>query len=234
MLAAAMRSRALAYHAERHPELALELSLTGLSRNTAQERLVADIGLLPDRWNFGMRAQLGDSLPTPGALPEELRLHTYDESFSQAMHAAHNAAFADHPNFIPWTAVMWEQWVTGSRNFRPELSFVLVAESRPDEVVAYVQSYEYDAYFQQTGRREAYVGKVGTLRDHRRQGLASTLLTHALHAYRAAGFDEASLDVDSHNPTGALGVYRRAGFEVESRWTNYAATLTLDSSMPRG
>jgi mycothiol synthase len=46
-----------------------------------------------------------------------------------------------------------------------------------------------------------------------------------MHAYRAAGYDEAALDVDSENPTGALGVYRRVGFTVESRWTSYSATL---------
>ena len=38
--------------------------------------------------------------------------------------------------------------------------------------------------------------------------------------------DEASLDVDSENPTGALGVYQRAGFAVESRWTNYFLTVS--------
>jgi mycothiol synthase len=48
------------------------------------------------------------------------------------------------------------------------------------------------------------------------------MLRHALVRYREAGFDESSLDVDSENPTGALGIYERAGFEVESRWTNYA------------
>jgi mycothiol synthase len=37
--------------------------------------------------------------------------------------------------------------------------------------------------------------------------------------------DDASLDVDSGNPTGALGIYRRAGFDVESAWTDYACTV---------
>jgi hypothetical protein len=36
------------------------------------------------------------------------------------------------------------------------------------------------------------------------------------------------LDVDAENPTGALGVYRRAGFEVESRWTSYFLTVDAD------
>jgi len=47
------------------------------------------------------------------------------------------------------------------------------------------------------------------------------LLGHSLHAYRDAGYDQAALNVDSENVTGALGIYERAGFQVESRWTNY-------------
>ena len=48
---------------------------------------------------------------------------------------------------------------------------------------------------------------MGTLREHRGRGLASALLRHVLLEYRAAGYDEASLAVDSENPTGALGIY---------------------------
>jgi mycothiol synthase len=51
--------------------------------------------------------------------------------------------------------------------------------------------------------------------------VAGILLQHCLKAYQKAGYDEASLDVDPENPTGALGVYRRAGFAVESRRTDY-------------
>ena len=226
MLATSMRDRALAAHAERHPGLGLTLVLTGPSSNLAQEQLMAAIGLTPDRWNFVMRADLSRMSSEPAPVPQGLVLRRYDDSIDAALLRAHNEAFRDHPGFMPWSESMWRQWVTGSRSFRPELSFVLVEEARPDEVVAYVQSAEYDAYFERTGRREAYVGKVGTLRPYRGRGLAGLLLTHALRAYRGAGYDEASLDVDSDNPTGALGVYRRAGFEVETRLTNYAATLT--------
>jgi mycothiol synthase len=226
VLARAMRRRALEAHRERHPDRAAHLTLRGLSENSAQESLMAEIGLLPERWSFVMRADLADRVPeSPSPLPEGLVLRRYDDSFAAAMHSAHNAAFVDHPNFTPWSDAMWEQWVTGSRNFRPQLSLVVVGADRPDQVVAYLQTNEYDAYFEQTGRREAYVAKVGTVREHRGRGLASALLGHALLEYRAAGYDEASLDVDSENPTGALGVYRRAGFEVESRWTDYATEI---------
>ena len=229
-LAEAMRTRALKAHGERYPRLSALLTLTGLSDNAAQAQLMADIGLLPERWGFTMRAHLSDLPATSAMVPEGLELRRYDDSYAAAMHAAHNAAFVDHPNFTPWSDSMWKQWVTESRNFRPEVSFVVVDPAKPEEVVAYVQSSEYDAYQQTTGRREAYVGKVGTRREYRGRGLASTLLAHALRAYRDAGYDEASLDVDSENPTGALGIYRRAGFEVEKRFTDYIVTVAPEGS----
>lgn len=216
-----MLARADEVHAEKRPDLPAKLTLTGRSDDAAQQDLLGRFGLLPERWSFVMRADLHGGLPGPEPLAEGLVLRRYDDSLADALLAAHNEAFQDHPNFAPWTEVMWKQWVTGSRSFRPEVSFVVREPDAPERVVAYVQSAEWEANFAATGRREAYVGKVGTLRAFRGRGLATTLLRHALVAYRDAGYDEASLIVDSENPTGALGVYRRAGFEVETRMTDY-------------
>jgi mycothiol synthase len=220
-LVRAMVARADVMHADQRPDAPAKLTLTGPSANTAQQELLAEVGLLPERWSFGMRTTLVDP-PEPGPLPGGLVLRTYDESLSAAMREAHNEAFLDHPGFTAWTDVEWKQWVTGSRSFRPHLSVVVVARQAPGRVLAYVQSNEYDAYFQATGRREGYVAKVGTRREVRGRGLAGTLLRECLRRYRQAGLDEAALHVDSENPTGALGVYEPAGFEVETRWTNYA------------
>ncbi len=220
----AMLARVRESHAERAPEMPVKVALTGLSTNASQAELLASAGFIPERWNFVMRTPLG-AIDAPPALPDGLELRRYEPSLSTAMHEAHNAAFVDHPNFTPWTDVMWKQWVTDSRNFRPDLSLVAVDPSSPDRVVAYIQSNEYDAYFEATGKREAYVAKVGTRREYRGRGLAGALLRHALAAYQEAGYDEASLDVDSENPTGALGIYERVGFEVETRWTNYSLTF---------
>ena len=88
-------------------------------------------------------------------------------------------------------------------------------------ISAYLQTSEYDAVREATGIREAYVAKVGTSPQHRRRGLAGALLRIALQRYRNEGFDRAVLDVDSENPTGALGIYERAGFRTRRRWTDY-------------
>ena len=224
VLVRAMIDRADAVHREKHPDMPAKLMLTGLSTNEEQARLLADAGFGPERYSFVMRTLLG-SVTEPEPLPDGYRLERYDESWSAAMHAAHNEAFLDHPNFTPWTDVMWKQWVTDSRNFRPALSLVVVHEDDPSTVVAYIQSNEFDAYFEATGRREAYVAKVGTRREHRGKGLAGRMLRHALWGYQQAGYEEASLDVDSENPTGALGIYERVGFAMEKRFTDYTLTL---------
>jgi mycothiol synthase len=221
LLAEAMMTRADAVHAERHPALPVRYAVSGMSDNHEQASLMASIGLHPDRWNFVMRAHLVD-VADPDPMPDGLRVLQYDAGHATLMHETHNEVFLDHPNFTPWTDVMWKQWVTGSRNFRPGLSFVVIDPQVPDRLVAYVQTNEYDAYRDATGRREAYVGKVGTRREYRGRGVAGTLLQHCLKAYQLAGFDEASLDVDTENPTGALGVYERAGFVVETKRTEYA------------
>lgn len=196
----------------------------GLSTNEDQAALFADFGFSPERWSFGMRITLGNVPPAP-PLPEGYAVRVYTDADGERARLAHNIAFIDHPNFSVWDESEWKQWVTDSRNFRPALSFIVHPEGRPDDIAAYVHTNEYDAYQEVTGRREAYVAKVGTLPDHRGKGLATLLLKHCLVEYQKEGYDEAALDVDSENPTGALGIYERAGFSVERRYANYARTL---------
>jgi ribosomal protein S18 acetylase RimI-like enzyme len=88
-------------------------------------------------------------------------------------------------------------------------------------VAAYVQTNEYDAVLEATGKRDAFVAKVGTVPEQRRRGLADRLLRIALDRYRQEGFDQSSLDVDSENPTGALALYERAGYRTIARNTSY-------------
>ncbi|MET0838161.1 MAG: GNAT family N-acetyltransferase [Marmoricola sp.] len=188
------------------------------STNTDLASILARHGLHPYRWTFAMEAGLADVEEVP-ALPDGYRLSTWEGVDQDEMRRAHNQAFVGHPGFTPWNAEMWDQWVALSRNYRPALS--LIARDASGDVAAYVQSVEFDAVAEVTGVREAYVGKVGTLPAHRRRGLAGVLLRTALQRYRDAGFDRAALDVDSENPTGALGIYEQAGFRTTKRWTNY-------------
>ena len=80
---------------------------------------------------------------------------------------------------------------------------------------AYPQDWE-------TVPREAWVNTVGTRRAWRGRGVAPWLLTESLERVAASdtGFERAILGVDSDNPTGALRLYRRLGFEDVRAVTN--------------
>jgi mycothiol synthase len=217
-------ARAAEVHREKAPGVPAKLMLFGRADDAVQEDLVGSFGLRPGRWSFVMRVARADVVTT-ATLPDGYRIRTYEPSMSEALLAAHNEAFLDHPGFMPWTEVMWKQWLTDNPAFRPDVSFVVVSDGEPDRIAAYLTTDEYDGYRVATGRREAWVARLGTLRRHRGKGVAGAMLQHALAVFREQGFDESSLMVDSANPTGALGVYERAGYTVETRFTEYSRII---------
>lgn len=126
---------------------------------------------------------------------------------------------------MPWDVEMWRRREDESKNARNPMSWLLVHEDRPELVVGYLMSHEYEAYQEATGKREAYLAKIGVRREFRGRGIASGLLRHALRRYTEAGYDESCLDVDTSSPTGALGLYERAGYEIEKRTATYERRL---------
>lgn len=216
-----LRQRAEAMHAVQFPGATRAWQASCRADHVEAQQLLRSFGFEPERWAFDMHADLSAIDPEPVAAIAGLEIHPYEPAaHDDALLEAHNEAFLDHPGFSPWSAGMWRQWVTGSRSFRPELTVVAIDPAEPGVVQAYVQSAEYDGTTDVTGRRELWVAKVGTRQAHRGKGVAGALLAHVLATAKAEGYDDAGLDVDSENPTGALGVYERVGFGVTRRWVN--------------
>ena len=69
------------------------------------------------------------------------------------------------------------------------------------------------------GLNRGWLHSVFTRRPWRKRGLASALVLRSLVVLRERGASSAVLGVDGDNPTGALGIYERAGFEVGYRQT---------------
>ncbi len=187
-------------------------------RDDQAELLVAH-GFTLDRHNFLMFSAL-DELPVP-VLPSDLTLSTFDPADSEELRRAQNLAFADYPSYSDIDELNWAAFMINSVHVRNDQSFVLRDPARDNAVAAYVFTHEYALAPSGEKGREAYVAYVGTLPDHRGRGLATHLLAHTLQACKAAGFATSSLDVDTANPTGALGIYERAGFGVRYRQDSY-------------
>jgi mycothiol synthase len=219
-----MLGRALAtarrMHAQDAPATRLRVQTRALAGREDQARLLSDHGLVVDRHNFLMFSDL-TRLRAP-VLADDLVLATFDPSTAEELRSAHNEAFRDYPNGTAVDEQTWSSFMVNAAHARHDQSFVLRDPAHGGAVAAYVLVHEHALSPSGEEGREAYVAYVGTLPAHRGRGLATHLLAHTLRACREAGFDTASLDVDTQNPTGALGIYERAGFAVRHRQDNYA------------
>ena len=194
--------------------------------NAGAVALAERIGMTPVRWWSELVRDLAEPIapvalpagltPAPLAMGGFYKVSRWDEP----LRAAHNTAFADHWGSTPVSAKVWEHQVTGGRAFRPSCS--AVAATADGAVAGYVLAYEYEADTARTGRRDLHVGTVGTLAPYRGRGIAGALLAHVLRAGAGFGYVSSSLTVDAHNPTGALGVYERAGYRLRRREATYS------------
>jgi ribosomal protein S18 acetylase RimI-like enzyme len=129
-----------------------------------------------------------------------------------------NRSFAEHWRFKPLDA-------EGMRHASRPRGLDLVAVSGEGEPAAVawaaVEQHTPDLRAQPVGLVEV----VGTLPEHRRQGLAHALTAEALRRLRGHGARSASLYVDGLNPTRAYDVYAHLGFTVGFQYEVFEAVL---------
>lgn len=207
-------------HRRDHPELPGLLDVSVYPGMGSLESLVRRAGFTAERWYADMARPL-TGLPEVPAVPGvELVPFAWDRD--DEVRRAHNAAFTDHHGSAERDATTWRAWFTGTRAFRPDLSVLALVDGA---VAGYVLTYVYEADTRATGVQQAHLGQLGVLRAARGRGIASAAIVAALRAGAAAGCDTAGLQVDTENPTGAFGLYRRLGFTPVRTRVQWARTL---------
>ena len=99
-----------------------------------------------------------------------------------------------------------------------------------DEPVGGVMGWIDEVENEHQGRRRGYTEGIWVRRPWRGRGIASALIGRNLHELRRRGMTEAALSVDANNPTGALRLYERHGFQRVRTDAMYA--LAIDSGPP--
>ena len=127
--------------------------------------------------------------------------------------AADTEAFLDHWGGFDGSDEAFEEWL-GEPNFDPTL-YVVAWDG--DEIAGGVLNGINTSENEQLGVRRGWLESVFVRRPWRRRGLAAALVARSLVLLRERGMTSAILGVDAENPTGALGVYERAGFVVATR-----------------
>lgn len=196
--------------------LPTKLEIDAAAHQVDLQAVAGRVGYEPVRLFLEIARPVDAPLPAVAA-PAGLELAPWSPELDEGARLAHTESFADHWGSEPRTREEWEQWYTGHRGFRPDLS-LLAVEPASGEVASLVLIATYPQDWA-TVPVEAWINTVGTRRAWRGKGAASWLMAESLRriADAADGFERAILGVDAENPTGALSVYRRLGFDDDVR-----------------
>ena len=211
-------------HADRFAGRALTVQCGFPVADRAAAELFEKHGFAPVRYFRKMARQLDGDLP-PARVPAGIGIVPYRADLDEPMRVAKNEAFREHWDVTPSTPEAWRSLFTGAE-FRPALS-PLAVSAGTGQIVGLIVTHESEAETAATGRPDAHLNNVGTLPQARGRGVATALIATMLRAARDEGYVTASLDVDSENPTGAIGVYEKSGFAVVDTWVTYARPISV-------
>ena len=164
---------------------------------------------------FEMEIDLADEPPEP-AWPDGFGPRTFGTEDARAVYDADIEAFEDHWDPLDVTFEEWREYFLGSSDFDPELWF-LVEDG--DELAAFSLCSNRD-------KPTGHVHVLGVRRPWRRRGLAKALLLHSFRELRRRGCEQARLNVDAENLTGAVRLYEDAGMHVLHRTARWSRDLS--------
>ncbi|MFB9238860.1 GNAT family N-acetyltransferase [Plantactinospora siamensis] len=205
--------RARSLRRERRPDLPAVLGTRCAALDASRLTLLTEAGFQVVGGHQDLIRTVDEPTPTP-ATPPGVTITHYEDHQSDAALVAHNDAYADSPNALLPDPQGWPQHAVGLPSFRPEASFLALADTADGpSIAAFVFSLEHR---DPDGTREGVLECLGTRPQWRRLGLASALIGQALAAYRLAGFARARLQVNTTN-TDAVNLYRKLGFIPSGR-----------------
>jgi mycothiol synthase len=202
-------------HAGAHPsERPSGFGSWASEKRVAKAALLTKHGYTQVRWFFDMLRPDLEGIDIP-PLPEGLEIRPVggDEAAWRELFAADVEAFLDHWGGFAADEAHFQEWIRDS-SFDPSL-YVVAWDG--EQIAGGVENAIYAKDNEAFNRRRGWLDSVFVRRPWRRRGLGAALVARSLVRLREAGMSEAMLGVDSANPTGALGLYERAGFKVHTR-----------------
>jgi ribosomal protein S18 acetylase RimI-like enzyme len=165
------------------------------------------------RYSYKMQRDL--SLPIPDQpLPSSLQLERWTKELDQPMMVAFNEAFHGQWGLPEMDEQLWEQFFTGVPQFRGDLTYLAM---EGETIAGFCLNWVDQAKNEQSGVQEGFIEAIGVIPEWRGHGVASALLVYTMKEFHAEGMERAALDVDTQNPTGALRLYEKLGFEAVKR-----------------
>jgi mycothiol synthase len=206
-------------HALHHPTLELVVDVHKCEHIAGVPELVRSLGFAPVRYFQFMERGLDDPIPD-AAIPDGLRVEQWSAQNDEDFRSIRNESYEDYWGAVPMPVDSWQNKIT-NQTFQPENSFLL-RDVATGTAAGMLVTMHWEADAAATGIRDAFFMLIGTRRDYRNRGVAGALIGHALRAAADQGYDRAGLSVDSANPSGAFGLFERAGFTPKMRHVRWA------------
>jgi mycothiol synthase len=158
---------------------------------------------------------LDGDLPDP-RWPNGVAVRTYLDADAESVHGLLDTCYsAWDPVHVPLAHDAWVAFMTDHTEFDPQMWFLV---EREDELVACALHWK-----EHQGR--GWVKDIVVREDERGRGIAKALLHHGFREYAARRAGRVGLKVETSNPTGAVELYERVGFEIDRRYAIWVKRL---------
>jgi mycothiol synthase len=181
--------------------------------NDDGRKLLEERGFQNIRFFWRMTIDL-DGVARPAVTPDGFEIRSYEPGTDdRALHAMHQAAFAEHWEFVPEPL---DEWLgrTKRSDYDPELWQLAV---RGNEIAGAALCFGW--------RDRGWVLDLAVGPAWRKKGLGIALLQAGFHGLSRRGFRHIGLEVDSENETGATRLYERVGMRVTRRYATFEKRL---------
>jgi mycothiol synthase len=133
-----------------------------------------------------------------------------------------NETFREHYNFRPATIEETRFFLTQDSAYKDQEWLIAYLNGSP---IGYVGVGIDQKYNTEKNTKAAWILDIGVLKPHRQKGIGTTLMIEAMKLMKAKDMNEATLVVDDQNPTRAIRLYEKVGFELERRDLAYLKTI---------
>lgn len=201
--------------AEMDTDLTLVFSGWTMKKAEGRHAVYKAHGFNPVRYFFNMTRdntkELGEF-----PLPEGITIRSAEEGEYRKVFKAIEEAFRDHWGWSEATEEQYQEWMK-SRHFQPNLWKVAWDG---DDVCGTVLNYVDEAENEEFDRKRGYTETICVRRAWRGKGIAKAIIAESIRMFTAMGMEECALGVDAENPSGALNLYQRLGFEEDEDQTS--------------
>lgn len=133
-----------------------------------------------------------------------------------------NEAFREHFNYRPMTLEETKYMLFQSPFWQRQKVWFAMLNDQP---VGYVVAGIDERLNREKNAKHGWILNIGVLKPHRQKDVGTALMLRGMSYLEAQGMEDALLYVDDQNPTHAIKLYEKVGFQIHHKSASYELQL---------